>query len=219
MRDVFVDVDTQRDFCDPEGALYVQGAPRELFRKLTRVAMVQGVPILGSVDSHAFDAWEFASNDNAGPQGEAPGFPDHCVKGTAGWLKTDGSLPQRFRFIPDVPDAAADHAAVVAELATGRAQAVYFEKEVYSVFANLAAERFVAALVAALGGEVRFWVYGVATDYCVAAAALGLQERGYRTTLLTDCVAAVTTAGGERALAELGAAGVDLATSAQWLKG
>jgi len=40
-----------------------------------------------------------------GPSGEKPGFPDHCVKGTAGWLKVRGTLPPRFRFIPNVPDA------------------------------------------------------------------------------------------------------------------
>ena len=97
MRRVFVDVDVQNDFCEPSGALFVKGSPNETFRALTRFAVERGVPILGSVDSHAWDAWEFASNDRRGPDGEKPGFPDHCVKGTHGWLKVAGTLPPRFR--------------------------------------------------------------------------------------------------------------------------
>ncbi|AUX22936.1 isochorismatase [Sorangium cellulosum] len=208
---VFVDVDVQRDFCEETGALHVKGSPNALFRRLTEHAVARGIPILGSVDSHAWDAWEFASNDTPAPEGDKPGFPDHCVKGTPGWLKVEGTLPPRFRFLPDVPSAPVD--AVVRELATGRTHAVYFEKEVYSLFANPLAEGVVRDLVAALGAGTELVVYGVATDYCVRAAALGLARRGYRTTVLTDATAGITEAGVAAALSEMRAAGVSLATS------
>src|SRR4029077_17714606 len=87
---VFVDVDVQNDFCEATGALYVKGSPNDRYRALTRFAVASGIPILGSVDSHAWDAWEFASNDRRGPNGEKPNFPDPCVKGTPGWLKVEG---------------------------------------------------------------------------------------------------------------------------------
>ena len=206
---IFVDVDVQHDFCDPDGALYVPGSPNELFRQLTRTAVTQRIPIVGSVDSHAFDAWEFASNDNVGPAGEDPGFPDHCVKGTPGWLKVTGTLAERFRFVPCV--LGQDATALAADLCSARAQALYFEKEVYSLFANPMAAEVVETLVASAGN--RFVVYGVATDYCVRAAALGLKERGYEVTVLTDAVAGITELGIEQTLAELRAAGVQLTTS------
>lgn len=212
---VFVDVDVQHDFCEPSGALFVKGSPNDLYRALTAHAAARGIPILGSVDSHAWDAWEFASNDRVGPSGEKPGFPDHCVKGTPGWLKVAGTLPPRFRFLPNVEDA--PFAAIVEEVISGATQGVYFEKEVYSLFANPLAERFVEALVKRLGGQPEMIVYGVATDYCVKAAALGLVERGYRTTLLTDAVAGITAEGTREALAAMEAAGVRLATSASVL--
>src|SRR6202012_1288967 len=113
---------------------FVKGSPNELYRALTRHAAREGIPIVGSVDSHAWDAWEFASNDRRGANGEKPNFPDHCVKGTPGWLKVEGTLPPRFRFVPNVPEAPLE--TVVAELAGGATQGVYFEKEVYSLFAN-----------------------------------------------------------------------------------
>src|ERR1700722_6173354 len=100
---VFFDVDVQHDFCDPKGALHVPGSPNDELRALSRYALAHRIPIVGSVDTHAWDAWEFGSNDNKGPHGEDPRFPDHCVKGTPGWLKLDGTLPPRFRFVPNVP--------------------------------------------------------------------------------------------------------------------
>lgn len=212
---VFVDVDVQRDFCEPGGALVVKGSPNELYRRLTAHAVARGVPILGSVDSHAWDAWEFASNDNRGPRGEDPRFPDHCVKGTEGWLKVAGTLPPRFKHVPNVDALPLD--ALVAEVARGATQGVYFEKEVYSLFANPLAEGFLAALARAAGRPLEVVVYGVATDYCVRAAALGLAERGYRTTLLADAVAGITPEGTRAALDAMRAAGVTIAASSDVL--
>jgi nicotinamidase/pyrazinamidase len=214
---VFVDVDVQHDFCDPSGALYVPGSPNDLYRALTRHAVAGGVPILGSVDSHAWDAWEFKSSTTRGPNGEKPNFPDHCVKGTPGWLKVSGTLPARFRFLPNVTEAPT--LPVVAEVRSGQTQGVYFEKEVYSLFANPLAERFVAELVAALGTAPELVVYGVATDYCVKAAALGLRQRGYPTALVTDAIAGITPEGTRAALDEMAGAGVRLTTSAEILGG
>ncbi len=213
---VFVDVDVQNDFCEPGGALYVQGSPTGTYRALTRFAVERGIPILGSVDSHAWDAWEFASSETRGPGGEKPNFPDHCVKGTPGWLKVAGTLPQRFRFVPNVAEAPVG--SIVAELVRGATQGVYFEKEVYSLFANPLAERFVEELLGHAGGNAELFVYGVATDYCVKAAALGLASRGYRTTLLGDAVAGITLEGTRAALDELRAAGVRLSTAAEILR-
>lgn len=210
-----MDVDVQNDFCEPSGSLHVPGSPNDRFRSLVRWAVASGTRIFGSVDSHAWDAWEFASSPAVGPDGEKPNFPDHCVKGTPGWLKVAGTLPPRFRFLPNVPDAPIGD--VVGELLRGDTQAVYFEKEVYSLFANPLAERFLRAYVTMLPSPPEFFVFGVATDYCVKAAALGLVERGYRTALLTDAVAGITPEGTKAALDAMTAAGVRLTTTAELL--
>jgi nicotinamidase/pyrazinamidase len=209
---VFVDVDIQRDFCEPSGALFVKGSPNDLYRALTAQAVAAKIPILGSVDSHAWDAWEFASSTTLGPGGAKPNFPDHCVKGQEGWLKVQGTLPPRFRFIPNVSEAPT--APIVGELLRQETQGVYFEKEVYSLFANPLAERFLKELASAAGRPLELYVYGVATDYCVKAAALGLAERGYATTLLTDGIAGITPEGTKAALEQMAAAGVKMATGA-----
>ena len=213
MRTIFVDVDVQRDFCEPTGALYVPGSPNDVMRRLVAYAVARRIPILGSVDSHAWDAWEFGSSGRAGPNGEQPRFPDHCVKGTPGWLKIDGTLPPHFRFVPNVADAPI--APIVHEVVRGDTQGVYFEKEVYSLFVNPLADPFVKALAAQYGEPLSFVVFGVATDYCVRAAALGLAERGYATTLVTDAIAGITKEGVAQALDEMKRAGVKFATAAE----
>ncbi|MBI5513039.1 MAG: isochorismatase family protein [Deltaproteobacteria bacterium] len=219
MEKVFVDVDTQVDFCAPKGSLFVQGAPEAVAAsaRLLAAAWGSGSVVVGSVDSHAHDAWEFHTNGNRGPAGEKPGFPPHCVKGTAGWLKLPETLPERFYFVPVVPDP--DAARRVPE----GTQAVYFEKEVYSLFANPNAAAVLDARCPP--GPLAFVVFGVATDYCVKAAALGLLDwarsrpgrEGSTVTVCTDAVAAVTPEGGRQALEALGAAGVALRTVASVL--
>ena len=79
MKVVFVDVDTQRDFMNEDGALYVPGAEdiKENLGKLTSFAQKKGIPILATVDSHSEDDAEFKE------------FPKHCVKGTDGQKKID----------------------------------------------------------------------------------------------------------------------------------
>jgi nicotinamidase/pyrazinamidase len=212
---VLVDVDVQNDFCLATGALSVPDSPNDLYRDLVRFAVDAHVPIIGSVDSHAFDAWEFGSNDTRGPNGEDPAFPDHCVKGTHGWLKVDGTLPPRFRFVPNV--AGLDHDLLAKELRSGESMGLYFEKEVYSLFANPNAEAVLREVARDL--ELELIVFGVATDYCVRAAALGLAQRGYKTTVLEDAIRGISAEGSHKALDEMRAAGVRITTSGELLTG
>ena len=89
-RIIGVDVDTQKDFANENGALFV---PAELsVRKNIALLSQSGIPTIGSVDSHAYDAWEF--EENGGP------FPAHCVKGTEGSLKIPETTQAKTRFIP-----------------------------------------------------------------------------------------------------------------------
>ncbi|MEM7675678.1 MAG: isochorismatase family cysteine hydrolase [Myxococcota bacterium] len=199
---LFVDVDTQHDFCDPRGALFVGGAPTILdnVRRLIRAATEQKSLLVGSVDSHNYTAWEFAAN--GGP------FPPHCVKGTPGWLKMPDTLPERAVFVPDLLRSTHD------DIVPDDASAIYFEKEVYSMFANPEAEPLIDHLLSKRGlkrADVSAVVFGVATDYCVKAAAEGLHDRGFEVTVVTDAVAAVDDAAGIETLKNLNQKGVRLA--------
>ncbi len=218
MRTILIDVDTQHDFCAPDGALFVRGADVLVpsFRTLIARAVETESLIVGSVDTHAFDAWEFAGAAEAGPSGERPGFPPHCVKGTPGWLKTEGSLAPRARFVPNVP-LTDDELRALCE--KNQPQQILLEKEVYSLFANPNAARLLERV--AERESVRFVVFGVALDYCVRAATLGLLDwlardgrdgREGEVVLLAELTASVDVAGGEAALVECRARGARIGT-------
>jgi nicotinamidase/pyrazinamidase len=222
MRTIIVDVDTQRDFMLQEGAAYVhaEATVRMAIARVLQQAQREGVPILGSIDSHAYDCWEFAGNGGT--------FPPHCVKGSPGWLRVFHDVPKRTRFVPmqhvdgrlanlvgeakkGEGNRTLDAGAIAAEALAG--VGVYFEKEVYSLFSNPAASPVIAALVEAMGGAdaVRFDVLGYCTGgYCVDAAARGLRERGYAVRVLGYATAAIGgSSAAERSATELRAAGVE----------
>ncbi|HEY3449101.1 MAG TPA: isochorismatase family protein [Myxococcales bacterium] len=198
---VRVDVDTQHGFCHPKGGLYVQGAEAVLpvVSRLNAQAQALGHVLLGSVDTHESYSKEFKENGGV--------WPVHCVKGTWDWLKVPETLPKRFLIL----------AAARYERPLERDDvALYFEKDLYSLFDNLNADPIVRRL-----GEqgAAFQVYGVATDYCVKAAALGIRERcpNSLVQLVRDAIAPVNREGGEQAIAEMKAKGIELVDSADVL--
>jgi len=93
-----------------------------------------------------------------------------------------------------------------AETLVGAGQTI-IEKQEFDVFTNAA---FPALLERLQAG--RYVVYGVATEYCVLRAALGLLRTGVPVSLVTDAIAAVKPEDGVRALDEFTAAGGTLTT-------
>jgi len=190
---VYFDIDTQFDFMHPEGQLYVPGAETltEVLQALLQHAHQHQIPVLASADAHEPDDPEFAT------------FPPHCVKNTAGQRKLDLTHMPGAVTVPaqgPCPD-------------LSQTQAVVLEKTVFDVFGNPHTE----AILASLGAQEAV-VFGVATDYCVKAAALGLKQRGYQVTVVTDAIKAVTPAGEQAALQAFAEAGITLATSSDILR-
>jgi nicotinamidase/pyrazinamidase len=85
---IFWDVDTQIDFIEPVGKLYVSGAERlkDNIKLLTRLSGNRR--ICGSVDAHLPEDREFEI------------WPEHCVYGTPGQKKINESLLEDTLFIP-----------------------------------------------------------------------------------------------------------------------
>jgi len=188
----FVDVDTQVDFMDPKGNLYVPGAEVlvENLRALVNLALKRRIPLLSSVDTHVPDDPEFKV------------FPPHCVRGTPGHAKIRETTVSDSRWVGMRPE----------NVSLKPGQALLIEKHIYSLFDNPNTPGILAQLDA---GE--YVVFGVATDYCVRAAALGLREHGLKTTVITDAIKPVTEEGGRKAREEMRNAGVRFATTQEVL--
>jgi nicotinamidase/pyrazinamidase len=87
---------------------------------------------------------------------------------------------------------------------------IVLEKQALDIFTNPE----LRPLLQRLNGS-GYIVYGVATEYCVRLAALGLLETGKPVTLVTDAIQAISPEGAERTLREFAARGGRLVTSDQ----
>jgi nicotinamidase/pyrazinamidase len=186
----FFDVDTQFDFMDPAGKLYVPHA-EDIIPQLSRLmayARDHNIPILSSADAHAPDDPEFKI------------WPPHCVAGTSGQrgikeTSLPGALTIPMRSHPFVPPADWPPQIVI-------------EKDVYETSANPNFDVILDAM-----GPRQYVVFGVATEFCVRADVLALRHRGIPVKLVVDAIKAITEEGGRKALDEMTAAGAELVTT------
>jgi nicotinamidase/pyrazinamidase len=182
-------VDVQNDFADPAGSLSVRGGEEVVgaVNRLIDEARATGASVVYTQDWHPPDTPHFQKDGGI--------WPVHCVAGTWGAqfhpaLTVDGPTVRKGTSGED-----GYSGFTMRDPVTGEEQS--------TGLAELLRSRAVTAVVIA----------GLATDYCVKASALDAVALGFHATVLRDAVAAVDVdpGDGDRALAELAAAGVTLA--------
>lgn len=199
---LFWDVDTQFDFMDEQGRLYVPGAIEIIpnLERLTQLADRMRAPVFASADDHLVSDPEIS---------ESPDFsrtyPPHCIRGTAGAERISQtrqiwSLELGQESLP------------VAELRTALATPrplVLVKKSTVDVFANPNTEKIVEILA-----PQRIVLYGVALDVCNRFAIEGLLARGYDCLdVITDATKPIDKDKGARLLREWGQRGVRVLTT------
>jgi nicotinamidase/pyrazinamidase len=191
---LFWDVDTQVDFLDAAGRLYVSRGERILpnLRRLTAWAGQHHVPIVASACAHQ------------------PGDPElriygeHCMVGTPGQQKVPGSLlPNRF-VVPN-------HAIDLPDLRTF--QQVIIEKQAFDFASNPNSSE----ILRQFAGASTVALYGVVTEICVAAAARSLLAAGRRVSLVRDAVAELDAANADAFFVEFSRRGGTVVTIDQLL--
>jgi nicotinamidase/pyrazinamidase len=193
-RVVLWDVDTQVDFMEPTGRLYVPGAHdvREAMGRLVRAARAAGVVHVASADDHLASDAEIS---------EAPDFvvtyPPHCMRGTHGAEKIAET---------------AQRDPVVLEPTTIPTLTPCGEylllKQSTDVFTNPNAAPLLDFLQPS---EVI--VFGVATDVCDHAAIVGMLDRGWKVTFVDDAARGLSGERTAACIAEWRARGVRVTTT------
>jgi nicotinamidase/pyrazinamidase len=175
---IFYDVDTQRDFLMPGGALFVPGAERIIpaLATLTRIARGNHIRIVCSVDRHFPGDPELERNGGR--------YPDHCMDGTDGQKKMSETEPLNPLFIPNHPLSTRE-----IETALNHKGELIFEKQEFDVFIG---NRHARAILRMMLEPYRdIVIYGVYTEICVAHAVEGLTHLGPKLSIVSDAIADV----------------------------
>ena len=198
---LFFDVDTQFDFMHPKGALYVEGALdiQSNIEKLLSAAGVLGITTISTSCAHVEDDAEFEI------------FPPHCIEGTPGAERIHDDLPALPRY--EVSASTTDEQAAQLELLPATHYVV--RKRVFNPFSNRWLQR--------LRDEGAFKdeeviVFGVATDYCVREAVLGLIEGGATVSLVGDAIKGVAPESTTQSHSHFNSLGVAMVSSDEVLQ-
>jgi nicotinamidase/pyrazinamidase len=183
---ILIDIDTQFDFMNPEGKLYVPGAEHcvSALHRLIHTAHKKSIPILSSVDAHPLDDPEFEH------------FPPHCLVNTPGQLKIAETLLNEAFIIPQRGLTSSE------KQMARQAPQLILNKNVFNMYQN----PNTSALLKESGANIAV-VCGVATEYCVKAAVEGLLNQGLRVWIVTDAIRGVDPNEAQKALLALEQAG------------
>ena len=183
-------VDVQRDFCTG-GALAVPDGDRvvPVLNQLLRAAHARDLTAYATRDWHPRDSRHFLTSGGT--------WPVHCVAGTPG-----------ARFHPDLHLPEGTHVV---------SKGIEATSDGYSAFEGRLDDGTALADDLRHRGITHLVTGGLATDYCIRHSVLDAMRGGCRVTLVTDAMAAVdlTPGDGDRALADMRAAGAEFSRSAE----
>ena len=176
-RSIFWNVDTQEDFIDQSGKLYVQGAEkiRPVLKKITDFAKAEGIRVINTCDYHYINSKELSNIPDF-----KTSFPNHCMAGTSGAQFISETEPEAPLLIDWDSDLG-----IFEELDDPhRFRNIVIRKDAFDVFAG---NQYTEKIVQILHPDQVF-VYGVTTNICVDKAVMGLIDRGVHVYVVMDAI-------------------------------
>jgi nicotinamidase/pyrazinamidase len=194
------DVDTQVDFVEPGGKLYVAGAEeaRPAMARLVEAARAAGVVHVASCDQHELSDPEISEEPDF-----ADTWPPHCLLGTRGAEK----IPETKQVDPVPLPLVPVPAAILRRFVEGGREFLIPKKQ-YDPFTNPNTETMLDIL-----DPDEIVLFGVATDICNDAAVRALLRRGRRIAFVEDASRGVDEARIAACTAAWREAGVRFATA------
>ncbi|HPT31735.1 MAG TPA: isochorismatase family protein, partial [Prolixibacteraceae bacterium] len=174
---LFWNVDTQNDFVDPAGKLYVKDAEllKPVWSEITRYAQRHKIKVVNSADFHYIHSPEIDES----PDFEHT-FPAHCMAGTTGAEFIKETNPSD----PIVYDWDKPYDLMALSLDLPKYRNIVIRKDAFDVFAG---NKVTEPLLQMIKPEVVV-VYGVTTNICVDHAVRGLKKQINKVVVLTDAI-------------------------------
>jgi len=183
---IFWNTDTQRDFMQPGGALYIEGAEEIIpnLLRLTNFAEEQKLTVINTGDWHLEGDEEISNNPDFKTT-----FPPHCM---ACEKKTDGKEGRWFIPESDPIRHSPDYAPIsivgyklkdLPALGLGFRNIILYKNKFDIFKGNPHTEEVLKQI-----NPDKVVVYGVATGVCVNYAVEGLLDRGYKVSIVQDAV-------------------------------
>ncbi len=194
---VVVDLDTQHDFCDADGAYPVANVSELIpaLRHMIAWTKRNYAPVVSSIESHRSS--EVLDREH----------PTFCVDGSTGQRKIDFTVFRRCAKVE------VDNTLACPLDLFSKYQQVIFRKRTDDLLSNPKADRFLTQLSP---GE--FILFGVGLEASVKALALGLLARDKRVTVVTDACGYWNKGTAVLAIRQVTAKGARLITVGQLLR-
>ncbi len=174
---LFWNVDTQIDFVDPKGKLYVQGAEKlkPKWKKLTRLAKKNSIRVINSADHHFYNSAELDSSPDF-----VKTFPEHCIAGTEGAELIKETSPED----PLIFDWNKDYLITPDILDKEKYRNFIIRKDKFDVFSGNKWAKTILSLI----NPTTVVVYGVTTNVCVDYAVKGLAKKVKNLYVIEDAI-------------------------------
>ena len=168
--------DTQKDFIEPTGKLYVDGADKlkPVFKKIISLARDRGVQVVNTADWHLKNSKELSTAPDW-----VSTFPEHCMAGTEGAEFVNEAKP----FDPLVFEWDKNYDVEIL-LGANNSRDIVIHKDAFDVFVGNTNTKNILKVLSP--SEV--YVFGVTTNVCVHYAILGLVEKVGNVYVVKDAI-------------------------------
>ncbi len=171
---IFWNVDTQFDFVDTKGKLYVSGAEllKPIWQEITKLAADKNIKVVNTADFHYSNSAELSDNPDF-----VSTFPQHCMANTPGAdyvAETQPDNPAVFEWDKQY--------LTLDEVNTKRN--IVLRKDAFDVFVGNPHTESIVEILA----PKTVVVYGVTTNVCVKAAVDGLATRVDKVYVIEDAI-------------------------------
>lgn len=171
---LFWNVDTQIDFVEPDGKLYVPGSEllKPVWAEITAFAKLKNIRVINTADFHYPNSEELSSTPDF-----ISTFPEHCMANTKGANYVAETQPENSMvFDWDKEYNSFDK--------VGTTRNITIRKDAFDVFAGNPHTESILNILS----PKTVVVYGVTTNVCVNDAVIGLAQRVEEVIVIEDAI-------------------------------